>query len=333
MTKAQRQLEEQRAATATQPPAGTFTVFSKLAPELQLEVWDQAVSVPRMLIIQLRSCGCGGDFHFTLDENNISPPRELRTCLNSHRIASKKYKPLFAASIFDNHVSHHQYVSGDQFSSYLGMSKEEFLLRHYPLLFSLDISALKTCLGSSKSRSLPEEVIANSPLTNRPPPPTRLENPRPKVPFSSVDTLYIVEADDHQFLQPKLRLFPHDISTQPLHYVAFDAELLRWYSSREFIWCFVWACNLQEVVLVQRIRHPTRTGPQDKFDFVNIRNSEVDPLIREKLETFIRDEVSTPPPKEMFEMYFGQEIKPRDRASFKAPTFKLMGITKGGERL
>jgi len=167
MTKAQRQLEEQRAATATQPPADTFTLFSKLAPELQLEVWDQAVSVPRMLIIQLRSCGCGGDFHFTLDENNISPPRELRTCLNSHQIASKKYKPLFAASIFDNHVSHHQYVSGDQFSSYLGMSKEEFLLRHYPLLFSLDISALKTCLGSNNSRSLPEEVIANSPLTNR----------------------------------------------------------------------------------------------------------------------------------------------------------------------
>jgi len=46
------------------------------------------------------------------------------------------------------------------------MSKEEFLLRHYPLLFSLDISALKTCLGSNNSRSLPEEVIANSPLTN-----------------------------------------------------------------------------------------------------------------------------------------------------------------------
>ena len=84
---------------------------------------------------------------------------------------------------------------------------------------------------------------------------------------------------------------------------------------------------------MQRIRHPTRTGSQDKFDFVNIRKSEVDPLIREKLEIFIRDEVSTPPPKEMFEMYFGQEIKPRDLARFKAPTFKLMGITNGGERL
>jgi len=57
-----------------------------------------------------------------------------------------------------------QYVSGEQFSSYLGMSKEEFLLRHYPLLFYLDISALKTCLGSNNSRSLPEEVIANSHL-------------------------------------------------------------------------------------------------------------------------------------------------------------------------
>jgi hypothetical protein len=273
MTKAQHQLEEHSAATATQPLADTFTLFSKLAPELQLEVWDQAASVPHMLIIQLRSCGCGGDFHFTLDGNNISPPRDLQTCFNSHRIASKKYKPLFAASIFNNHVSH------------------------------------------------------------QPPPPTRLDNPRPKVPFSSVDTLYIVEADGHRFFQPKLRLFPHDISTQLLHYVAFDADLLRWYSTREFIWCFVWACNLQEVVLVQRIRHPTRTGPQDKFDFVNIRKSEVDPMVREKLETFIRDKVFTPPPKEMFEMYFGREIKPRDLASFRAPTFKLMGITKGGERL
>jgi hypothetical protein len=280
MTNAQRQREDQRAApatataTATQPPADTFTLFSKLAPELQLEVWDQAASVPRMLIIQLRSCGCGGDFHFTLDGNNISPPRELRTCIDSHRIASKKYKPLFAASIFGNHVSHHQ-----------------------------------------------------------PPPADRLINPRPKIPISSVDTLYIVEADDHQFFQPKLRLFPHDISTQLLHYIAFDAELLRRYSTREFIWCFVWACNLQEVVLVQRIKHPMRTGPQDKFDFIHIRKSEVDPLIRGMLETLIRDEVSTPPPKAMFEMYFGQEIKPRDMAGFKAPTFKFMGITKGGERL
>jgi hypothetical protein len=60
-----------------------------------------------------------------------------------------------------------QYVLGEHFSSYLEMSKEEFLLRNYPLLFSLDISALETCLGSNNSRSLPEEVIANSPLTNR----------------------------------------------------------------------------------------------------------------------------------------------------------------------
>jgi hypothetical protein len=272
MTKGQ--LEKQRAATATQPPVDTFTIFSTLAPELQLEVWDQAASVSRVLIIQLRPCGCGGDFHFTLDGNNITPPRELRTCLNSRRIASKKYKPLFAASVFDRHASHHQH-----------------------------------------------------------PPASRLDNPRPKVLISSVDTLYIVEANDHQLFQPKLRLFPHDISTKLLHYVAFDAELLRLYATREFIWCFVWACSLQEVVLVQRITHPTRTGPQDKFDFVNIRQSEVDPLTREKLEELIRDEVSTPPPKSMFEMYFGQEIKPRDVAGFKAPTFRFMGITKGGVRL
>jgi len=58
------------------------------------------------------------------------------------------------------------YVSGDHFSSYLGMSQEEFLLRHYHLLFSLYSSALETCLGSNNSNFPPEEVIANSPLTN-----------------------------------------------------------------------------------------------------------------------------------------------------------------------
>jgi putative alpha-1,2-mannosidase len=58
------------------------------------------------------------------------------------------------------------FVSGDHFSSYLGMSQEEFLLRHYHLLFSLYSSALETCLGSNNSNFPPEEVIANSPLTN-----------------------------------------------------------------------------------------------------------------------------------------------------------------------
>jgi hypothetical protein len=45
---------------------------------------------------------------------------------------------------------------GEHFSSYSGMSQEE--------LFS---SALETCLGSSNSKTLPAEVIANSPLTDR----------------------------------------------------------------------------------------------------------------------------------------------------------------------
>jgi hypothetical protein len=44
------------------------------------------------------------------------------------------------------------------------MSQEEFLLRHYHHLFSLDIFALETCLESNNSKSLPEEVIADSPL-------------------------------------------------------------------------------------------------------------------------------------------------------------------------
>jgi hypothetical protein len=48
------------------------------------------------------------------------------------------------------------------------MSQEEFLLRHYRLLFSLDTSALEKCLGSD-SKSFPEEVIANSLLMNRTP--------------------------------------------------------------------------------------------------------------------------------------------------------------------
>jgi hypothetical protein len=259
----------------TKPERQLGMHFNKLVPELKLEVWSQAASVPRMLIIQLRSCGCGGDFHFTLDGNNISPPRELQTCFMSRQIASKKYQPLFATSMVDDRVSSH----------------------------------------------------------HAPPPATRLDNPHPKVPIPSVDTLYIVHTDDDQLFQPKLRLFPHDISTQLLHYVAFDAELLRQRSTRKFMWCFVWACNLQEVVLVQRSSHPTRTDEQDKFDFVNIAESEVDSEIREKSKKFIQDIVSTPPPKAMFEKYFGQEIKPRDVAGFKAPTFKFMGLTKGGQKL
>jgi hypothetical protein len=259
----------------TKPERQLGMIYNKLVPELKLEVWNQASSVPRMLIIQLRSCRCGGDFHFTLDGNNISPPKELQTCFMSRQIASKKYQPLFATSMVDDRVySHHE-----------------------------------------------------------PPSTTRLDNPHPKVPISSVDTLYIVHADDDQNFQTKLRLFPHDISTQLLHYVAFDAELLHSHPTRRFIWCFVWACSLQEVVLVQRSSHPTRTNEQDKFDFVNIAESEVDSKIREKLEKFIKDQVSTPPPKAMFEKYFGKEIKPRDVAAFKAPTFKFMGLTKGGQKL
>jgi hypothetical protein len=51
------------------------------------------------------------------------------------------------------------------------------------------------------------------------------------------------------------------------------------------------------------------------------------------LEKFIKDDISTSPPKKMFEKYFGKEIKPRDVTGFKAPTFKFMGLTKGGKKL
>ena len=59
------------------------------------------------------------------------------------------------------------YASGEPFYSYSEMSQEGFLLRNYRLLLSLDTSALETCLGSKNSKTLPEEVIANSPLTDR----------------------------------------------------------------------------------------------------------------------------------------------------------------------
>jgi hypothetical protein len=49
---------------------------------------------------------------------------------------------------------------------YLKRNFSSFLLRHYYLLFSLQPSALETCLRSNKSNSLLEEVIANSLLTN-----------------------------------------------------------------------------------------------------------------------------------------------------------------------
>jgi hypothetical protein len=54
---------------------------------------------------------------------------------------------------------------GEHFSSYSGIPQEEFLLRHYHRLFSLDTSALETWLGSNNSKSLTDEVIADSPLT------------------------------------------------------------------------------------------------------------------------------------------------------------------------
>jgi hypothetical protein len=192
----------------------------------------------------------------------------------SRGVASKRYKPLFTASVVDNHISHH-----------------------------------------------------------KPPPATRLVNPRPKVPISSSDTLYIVEANDTMFFRPQLCLFPHDMSTELLHSVAFGAEMLLWHSTREFIWCFVWACNLEEVVLVQQSKHPFRKHPQDNFDFVSLKKGEVGCHIRENLDRFIKDDVSTPPPKGTFEMYFGQERVRRDAGGFRVPTFKLMGITKGGTRL
>jgi hypothetical protein len=55
------------------------------------------------------------------------------------------------------------------------VSQEELLLRHYPLLFSLKISALKTCIWNNNSKILPVEVIANSPLKKCQNPKIRLQ--------------------------------------------------------------------------------------------------------------------------------------------------------------
>jgi hypothetical protein len=56
------------------------------------------------------------------------------------------------------------YVSGEHLSSYSGVSQEQFLLRRYPLLSSLQTSALETCV---QLQIPPKEVIANSLFTNR----------------------------------------------------------------------------------------------------------------------------------------------------------------------
>jgi hypothetical protein len=73
--------------------------------------------------------------------------------------------PSIRACIFD------MYVSGEHFSSYSGMSQEELLLVPLktlsPFIFSSKIGS-RDMLGSNNSNnSLPKEVIANSPLTNR----------------------------------------------------------------------------------------------------------------------------------------------------------------------
>jgi hypothetical protein len=57
------------------------------------------------------------------------------------------------------------YVFDMHFSSYFGVSQEELHLFIPFKSFSLETSALKTCLGSNNSKSLPEEVIANSLLS------------------------------------------------------------------------------------------------------------------------------------------------------------------------
>jgi hypothetical protein len=86
-------------------------------------------------------------------------------------------------------VSWTKYVSGEHFSSYSGMSPEEFLLvllKQYHLLFSLQTSAPETCLESNNSDFLPEEVIANSPPTHS----TGLSHPKAsKTHAESVTTL------------------------------------------------------------------------------------------------------------------------------------------------
>jgi hypothetical protein len=81
--------------------------------------------------------------------------------LDDLRATAKEHDVKLVAATDGNHG---RYVPGEHFSSYSGMSQEEFLSRHYHLLFSLETSALQTYLGNN-SKYLPEEVIANSPLT------------------------------------------------------------------------------------------------------------------------------------------------------------------------
>jgi hypothetical protein len=58
---------------------------------------------------------------------------------------------LFRVEHIGLHVA--QYVLGEHFSSYSGMSQEELLLRHFS--------------GATTPNPFPKEVIANSPLTDR----------------------------------------------------------------------------------------------------------------------------------------------------------------------
>jgi hypothetical protein len=62
-----------------------------------------------------------------------------------------------------------RYVLGKPFSSYSGMSPEEFLLVPVEILsplVSLETSALETSLGNNNSKYPPEELITKSPLTD-----------------------------------------------------------------------------------------------------------------------------------------------------------------------
>jgi len=90
-----------------------------------------------------------------------SEPYQLFPCLLLSMLSRSLCSPSSSSEVgpLPLPTSSFRYVSGEHLSSYSGVSQEEFLLRHYPLLSSLQTSSLEICL---QLQIPPKEVIANS---------------------------------------------------------------------------------------------------------------------------------------------------------------------------
>ena len=97
-----------KSKTATTPQYNKFTMFPKLSPELRLKVWEEAAVIPRVIVLQLHPCSCGGDFHFTLDPKTPPVPAVVHASSEARVATSKNYNALFQACVVDNHKIHHR---------------------------------------------------------------------------------------------------------------------------------------------------------------------------------------------------------------------------------